>query len=122
MISMSSPDFGSTPRATSMASSRWLCRDDQVRQPHALLMVPTEVARFTPATSVRIRWISLHSSYNRGDTSMKTHLARTSSIALIAAVIVIGSAVVRADDANTNHGKTVISTPLAPPAIGPYSQ
>jgi 2-iminobutanoate/2-iminopropanoate deaminase len=53
---------------------------------------------------------------------MKTHLATGSLIALIAAVIVIGSAVVRADDGNTNHGKTVISTPLAPPAIGPYSQ
>src|SRR6516162_8895801 len=53
---------------------------------------------------------------------MKTHLARG---CLIAAVIVIASAVVRADDndhGNTNHGKVVISTPLAPPAIGPYSQ
>ena len=51
---------------------------------------------------------------------MKTHLARGSLIALIAAVIVIGPAVLRADD--NGHGKTVINTPLAPPAIGPYSQ
>ena len=51
---------------------------------------------------------------------MKTHLARGSLIALIAPVILIGSAVVRADD--NDHGKIVISTPLAPPAIGPYSQ
>src|SRR6516164_4872040 len=53
---------------------------------------------------------------------MKTDLARG---CLIAAVIVIASAVVRADDndhGNTNHGKVVISTPHAPPAIGPYSQ
>jgi 2-iminobutanoate/2-iminopropanoate deaminase len=40
--------------------------------------------------------------------------------ALLAGVILIGSAVVRADD--NDHGKIVISTPLAPPAIGPYSQ
>ena len=53
---------------------------------------------------------------------MKTHLARGSLVALIAAVIVIGSAVARSDDGNTNHGKKVISTPLAPPAIGPDSQ
>ena len=51
---------------------------------------------------------------------MKTHLARGSLIALIAAMIVIGPAVLRADD--NGHGKTVINTPLAPPAIGPYSQ
>ena len=51
---------------------------------------------------------------------MKTHLARGSLIALIAAVIVIGPAVLRADD--NGHGKIVINTPLAPPAIGPYSQ
>jgi len=51
---------------------------------------------------------------------MKTHLATGSLITLIAAVIVIGSAVVWADD--NEHGKVVISTPLAPPAIGPYSQ
>jgi len=104
-----------------MASSQWLCRDNQVRRSLALLLVPTELARFTPGTPVRIRDLASF-VYNRGGTSMKNHLARTRSIALIAAVIVIGSAVVRADDSNANHGKTVISTPLAPPAIGPYSQ
>ena len=40
--------------------------------------------------------------------------------ALLAGVMVVGSAVVRADD--NDHGKKVIFTPLAPPAIGPYSQ
>ena len=51
---------------------------------------------------------------------MKTNVARGSLIALIAAVIVIGPAVLRADE--SGHGKIVIQTPLAPPAIGPYSQ
>jgi len=41
-------------------------------------------------------------------------------MALIAGVIAIGSAVVRADD--DEGRKVVISTPLAPAAIGPYSQ
>ena len=40
--------------------------------------------------------------------------------ALVVGVIVIGSDVVRADD--SDHGKKVIFTPYAPPAIGPYSQ
>jgi 2-iminobutanoate/2-iminopropanoate deaminase len=40
--------------------------------------------------------------------------------ALLAGVIVIGSGVVWADD--SDHGKKVIFTPHAPPAIGPYSQ
>jgi 2-iminobutanoate/2-iminopropanoate deaminase len=40
--------------------------------------------------------------------------------ALLAGVIVIGSGVVRAD--GNDHGKKVIFTPHAPPAIGPYSQ
>jgi len=56
---------------------------------------------------------------------MKTHLARGNLIALIAAVIVIGSGIVRADDndhGSSDNKKIVISTPLAPPAIGPYSQ
>ena len=53
---------------------------------------------------------------------MKTHLSIASGglTALLAGMIAIGSAVVRADD--NEHGKIVISTPLAPPAIGPYSQ
>ena len=53
---------------------------------------------------------------------MKTHLSIASGglTALLAGMIAIGSAVVRADD--NDHGKIVISTPLAPPAIGPYSQ
>ena len=56
---------------------------------------------------------------------MRIHLARGSLIALIAAVIVIGSAPVRASDhdhGDRDHGKKVIYTPLAPPPIGPYSQ
>jgi hypothetical protein len=53
---------------------------------------------------------------------MKTHLSIASGglTALLAGMIAIGSAVVPADD--NEHGKIVISTPLAPPAIGPYSQ
>jgi len=53
---------------------------------------------------------------------MKTHfsIARVGLIALIAGVIAIGSAAARADD--DGGGKVVISTPLAPAAIGPYSQ
>ena len=53
---------------------------------------------------------------------MKTHLSIASGglTALLAGMIAIGSAVVRADD--NDHGKIVLSTPLAPPAIGPYSQ
>jgi 2-iminobutanoate/2-iminopropanoate deaminase len=53
---------------------------------------------------------------------MKTHLsiARGSLTALLAGVIAIGSVTARADDEDA--GKVVISTPLAPAAIGPYSQ
>ena len=53
---------------------------------------------------------------------MKTHLsiARGSLTALLAGVIAIGSVAARADDEDA--GKIVISTPLAPAAIGPYSQ
>jgi 2-iminobutanoate/2-iminopropanoate deaminase len=40
--------------------------------------------------------------------------------ALVAGVIAIGSTATRADD--DGGGKVVISTPLAPAAIGPYSQ
>ena len=50
---------------------------------------------------------------------MKTHV--TFLTALIAGVIAIGSAVALADD-DGGGGKVVISTPLAPAAIGPYSQ
>jgi hypothetical protein len=52
---------------------------------------------------------------------MKTHLsiARGSLTALIAGVIAIGSVAARADDDEAR--KVVISTPLAPAAIGPYS-
>ena len=49
---------------------------------------------------------------------MKTHVALFT--ALTAGVIAIGSVATRADD--DGGGKVVISTPLAPPAIGPYSQ
>ena len=49
---------------------------------------------------------------------MKTHAALFA--ALTAGVFVIGSVAVRADD--NGGGKVVISTPHAPPAIGPYSQ
>lgn len=49
---------------------------------------------------------------------MKTHVALFT--ALTAGVITIGSVATRADD--DGGGKVVISTPLAPPAIGPYSQ
>jgi 2-iminobutanoate/2-iminopropanoate deaminase len=58
---------------------------------------------------------------------MKAHLASGGLIALIAGLIAVGSAGVRADDGGNgdgaeNAGKVVISTPLAPAAIGPYSQ
>lgn len=58
---------------------------------------------------------------------MKTHLARGSLTALIAGVMAVGSAVARADDGGDGDGaehagKVVISTTLAPAAIGPYSQ
>ena len=49
---------------------------------------------------------------------MKTHVALFTS--LTAGVIAIGSVAARAYD--DGGGKVVISTPLAPPAIGPYSQ
>jgi 2-iminobutanoate/2-iminopropanoate deaminase len=49
---------------------------------------------------------------------MKTHAALFT--ALTAGVIAIGSPAAHADD--DGGGKVVISTPLAPPAIGPYSQ
>ena len=49
---------------------------------------------------------------------MKTHV--TFLTALIAGVIAIGSTSALADD--DGGGKIVISTPLAPAAIGPYSQ
>jgi 2-iminobutanoate/2-iminopropanoate deaminase len=49
---------------------------------------------------------------------MKTHVALFT--ALTAGAIAIGSVATRADD--DGGGKVVISTPLAPPAIGPYSQ
>jgi 2-iminobutanoate/2-iminopropanoate deaminase len=67
------------------------------------------------------------SSYNRGGISMKAHLASGGLIALIAGLIAVGSAAARADDGGNgdgaeNAGKVVISTPLAPAAIGPYSQ
>ena len=55
---------------------------------------------------------------------MKTHVALLT--ALFAGVMAIGSAAARADDRDRdgeeNHGKVVISTSLAPAAIGPYSQ
>src|SRR5882757_1631221 len=57
---------------------------------------------------------------------MKTHLviARRGLTALIAGVIAVGSAAARAHDRDDDGdaGKVVISTPLAPAAIGPYSQ
>jgi 2-iminobutanoate/2-iminopropanoate deaminase len=49
---------------------------------------------------------------------MKTHVAFLT--ALTAGVMAIGSAATRADD--DGGKKIVISTPHAPPAIGPYSQ
>jgi len=49
---------------------------------------------------------------------MKTHVALFT--ALTVGVIAIGSVATRADD--DRGGKVVISTPNAPPAIGPYSQ
>jgi 2-iminobutanoate/2-iminopropanoate deaminase len=49
---------------------------------------------------------------------MKTHVALLT--ALTAGVMAIGSVATRADD--DGGGKVVISTPHAPPAIGPYSQ
>jgi 2-iminobutanoate/2-iminopropanoate deaminase len=49
---------------------------------------------------------------------MKTHVALFT--ALTAGVMAIGSVATRADD--DGGGKVVISTPHAPPAIGPYSQ
>ena len=54
---------------------------------------------------------------------MKAHLAiaRGGLTALIAGVIAIGSVAARADDDN-GGGKVVISTPLAPAVIGPFSQ
>jgi 2-iminobutanoate/2-iminopropanoate deaminase len=62
-----------------------------------------------------------------GGISMKTCRARRGFAALIAAAIAIGSAAARADDGSDgdgaeNPGKVVISTTLAPAAIGPYSQ
>jgi 2-iminobutanoate/2-iminopropanoate deaminase len=62
-----------------------------------------------------------------GGISMNTHLARGGLTALIAGVIAFGSATARADDGGDgdgaeNGGKVVISTTLAPAAIGPYSQ
>lgn len=54
---------------------------------------------------------------------MEAYLATRGLTALIAGVIAVGPAAVRADDAgDENRGKVVISTSLAPPAIGPYSQ
>jgi 2-iminobutanoate/2-iminopropanoate deaminase len=59
---------------------------------------------------------------------MKTHLeiTRRGLTALIAGVIAVGSAAARAHDHDRDDdgdaGKVVISTPLAPAAIGPYSQ
>jgi 2-iminobutanoate/2-iminopropanoate deaminase len=47
-------------------------------------------------------------------------IARGALTAMIACVIAVGSAVARADDDGAR--KIVISTPLAPAAIGPYSQ
>jgi 2-iminobutanoate/2-iminopropanoate deaminase len=49
---------------------------------------------------------------------MKTHVALLTT--LTAGVIAVGPVATRADDGG--GGKVVISTPLAPPAIGPYSQ
>ena len=49
---------------------------------------------------------------------MKNHVVLFT--ALTAGVIALGSVATRADD--DGGGKVVISTPLAPPAIGPYSQ
>lgn len=51
---------------------------------------------------------------------MKAYLATRGLTALIAGVIAVGSAAARADD--DGGGKVVISTSLAPAAIGPYSQ
>ena len=48
---------------------------------------------------------------------MKTHVAVVTALAT--GVIALGSVATRADDGG---GKVVISTPFAPPAIGPYSQ
>jgi 2-iminobutanoate/2-iminopropanoate deaminase len=56
---------------------------------------------------------------------MNTHLsiARGALTALIAGMIAVGSAATWADDGGDNgNGKVAISTTLAPPAIGPYSQ
>ena len=58
---------------------------------------------------------------------MKSCRARRGLAALIAGAIAIGSAAARADDGGDsdgaeNPGKVVISTTLAPAAIGPYSQ
>ena len=47
-------------------------------------------------------------------------IARGALTAMIAGVIAVGSTVARADDDEAR--KIVISTPLAPAAIGPYSQ
>jgi 2-iminobutanoate/2-iminopropanoate deaminase len=54
---------------------------------------------------------------------MNTHLAiaRLALTAFTVGVIAVGSAAAWADD-DGDGGKRVISTPLAPPAIGPYSQ
>lgn len=51
---------------------------------------------------------------------MKAYLATRGLTALIAGVIAVGSAAAQADD--DGGGKVVISTSLAPAAIGPYSQ
>ena len=51
---------------------------------------------------------------------MKAYLVSRGLTALIAGVIAVGSAAVRADD--DGGGKVAISTTLAPAAIGPYSQ
>jgi 2-iminobutanoate/2-iminopropanoate deaminase len=55
---------------------------------------------------------------NRGSRQMKTHVALFTALAT--GVIAIGSVASRADD--DGGGKVVISSPHAPPAIGPYSQ
>jgi 2-iminobutanoate/2-iminopropanoate deaminase len=57
---------------------------------------------------------------------IRSQLARGGLTALIAGVIALGSAAARAHDRDgdveENHEKIVISTALAPAAIGPYSQ
>ena len=58
---------------------------------------------------------------------MKTHLARACLTTVTAGIIAVGLGPARADDGGEgdgaeNAGKVVISTTLAPAAIGPYSQ